>query len=143
MKFRWAFCIVVSAVWLIGVTVLPQVWLESEKIVPQAFDFFFVLQNAFEFLAVFSALVFAGIFVYAFSALPTERQQSYLVSCIPVVLSIGMILSIGVPVRSNSACGNKHSIAPLALSPILLSDPHLRAAPLTYDFDAPTRSFCD
>jgi hypothetical protein len=143
MKLKWAFCFVASAVWLVSATVLPQLWLATDHGIPHAFDFLYVLQNAFTTALTFAAIPLAGLFIYSFSVLAKERQQTFLVSWLPVVIGLGMVLAIAVPVRSDARCGNQHSVVPLAFSPIFLIDQHLKLQFLTYDLDDPIWEDCD
>jgi hypothetical protein len=143
MKLKWAFCFVASAVWFVGAVWLPHKWLADHAAVRQAIDYLSVFQNAFGTAAVASGVIFAAVFVYTFTVLPTERQQSFLVACIPLVVGLGLIIGTGTPVRSEGICGQRHSIVPLVSAPIFLKDPHTRSRFLTYEFDDFDRSECD
>lgn len=140
---KWAFLAIASILYLLGTVGLTILWLDDQRDVWLALDVFAVSLNSFYVAMGAASLMLSGVFIYAFSARPSEDRQGFIVSTFPIVIGIGLLVATGVPVKAQSACGSKHSIAPTITAPVFLSDPYKRAPFLTYDFDESDRDWCD
>lgn len=140
---KWTFLGVATILYLLGTIGLTIVWLDDQRDVWFELDLFAVTLNSFYVAMGAASLLLTGVFIYAFSAKPSERRQAFIVSTFPIVIGIGLLIATGVPVKSHSACGNKHSIAPTITAPVFLSDPYKSAPFLTYDFDESDPEWCD
>lgn len=144
MKFaKWAFLGAATTVYLLGTIGLTFVWLDDQRDVPFGLDVFAVALNSFYVAMSAAGILLGGVFIYAFRAKPSHRRQAFIVSTLPIVIGAGLLIATGVPVKAQSDCGNKHSIAPTITAPVFLRDPGKQAPFLTYDYDESPRYWCD